>query len=171
MGDKTQLASFAFTTRFKTYQVIFGVVAAIAVTNFIAVVAGGLIGSAVDTGIIRTISCILFILFGVWTLLGKNDETEKTNNKVIINPFFTVLFFFFIAEFGDKTQIATLTLAANGSPLAVFIGAFFGMLLANLLGIALGVFLGKKLPTSAIKWVSAILFIGIGLAGLITIII
>ncbi|AKL98636.1 TMEM165/GDT1 family protein [Endomicrobium proavitum] len=171
MGDKTQLVALAFTARFKAYQVILGVAAATALTNFIAVVAGGLISSAVNVEIIKIVSFILFILFGLWTAFGKEEENADTQKKVIISPFFTVALFFFISEFGDKTQIAAMTIAANGSPAAVFAGAVLGMFCANLVGICAGIFLGKKLPVNVIKYIAAALFIAVGVSGLIFILV
>ncbi|MDR2192237.1 MAG: TMEM165/GDT1 family protein [Endomicrobium sp.] len=167
MGDKTQLAALAFTARFKTSQVIVAIAAATALTNLIAVCAGGLISDILPVGIIKTASYVLFILFGLWTLLDKNEDEKGVQKKVIINPFFTVAILFFISEFGDKTQIAAMTLAMNENPIGVFFGAFSGMFLANLLGIAVGLILGKKLPAKTIKYIAASLFIIIGTAGLI----
>ena len=168
MGDKTQLASLAFTARFKVSHVIAAIAAATVLTNLIAVFAGGFISGFLPLRIIKTVSYVLFILFGVWTVLAKSEDEKGADKKVIINPFFTVAILFFISEFGDKTQIATMTLAMNEPPLGVFLGAFCGMFCANLLGIAVGIMLGKKLPAKTIKYVSAALFITIGAAGLIS---
>jgi putative Ca2+/H+ antiporter (TMEM165/GDT1 family) len=168
MGDKTQLAALAFTARFKVSQVIAAIAAATAFTNLIAVCAGSLISGFLHIEIIKTVSYILFILFGLWTLFGGKEDEKSARKKVIINPFFTVAILFFISEFGDKTQIATMTLAMNASAPGVFLGAFSGMFCANLIGIAAGVLLGKKLPAGAIKYVSAALFIIAGSAGLIS---
>jgi putative Ca2+/H+ antiporter (TMEM165/GDT1 family) len=168
MGDKTQLAALAFTTRFKVSQVIAAIAAATALTNLIAVCAGSLISVALPIGIIKIVSYVLFIMFGLWTLLGREEDEEGAQKKVIINPFFTVAILFFISEFGDKTQIASMTLAMNAKPAGVFLGAFSGMFCANLIGIAVGLALGRKLPAKMIKYISAALFITIGAAGLIT---
>ncbi len=170
MGDKTQLLSMAFTTRFKAYQVIAAISAATLLNNLIAVVAGSLLSGALPVSAIKTASCVLFILFGLWTVWGADNENgEKKPDKFIINPFFTVAIMFFISEFGDKTQIAAMTLAMNESPLYVFIGASLGMICANLIGITAGVLVAKKIPPHIIKWCSAILFIVIGFIGFWTV--
>lgn len=165
MGDKTQLMAMAFTTRFKPLQVFSAISTAIILNNLIAVIAGSLIAGIFPISIIKIVSFILFILFGLWTIYDGNSQEEKKTEKTIINPFFTIAIFFFLSEFGDKTQIAAMTLAMNQNPLYVFIGACAGMIAANLIGIFIGVFVSKNLPSHIIKWISAIIFIAIGLIG------
>lgn len=170
MGDKTQLMAMAFTTRFKASQVILAISAATILNNLIAVAAGSLISGVFSINIIKIASFVLFILFGLWTLAGNEEEEGDSKvKKVFINPFFTVAILFFISEFGDKTQIAAMTLAMNRPPVYVLIGASLGMICANLIGIAVGVFMGKTIPSHIIRWVSAGLFILIGLAGFFSI--
>lgn len=164
MGDKTQLMAMAFTTRFKVIVVILAVICATILNNLLAVVTGHLIAGVFPLTIIKVISFIFFIFFGLWTIYGDNNE-KTSDKKVIINPFFTVAILFFISEFGDKTQIATMTLAMNQSPVFVFIGATLGMIGANLIGIGAGTLLVKKIPEAVIKWVVALIFILIGVAG------
>ena len=166
MGDKTQLMSMALTARFKVSQIVLGISAAIILNNVIAVVAGGLISGLFPIGIIKTVSYALFIGFGIWTIYGGVHEDEKENsNKIFLTPFFTVFILFFISEFGDKTQIATMTLAMNQSPVCVLTGACIGMICANLIGIYAGVMIWENIPPYIIKLVSAGLFISIGLIG------
>ena len=166
MGDKTQLVAMAFTARFKASQVILAISAASILNNLIAVTAGSFLSGVFSLSVIKITAYILFILFGFWTISGGKDGEEKSGKKIIINPFFTVAIFFFISEFGDKTQIAAMTLTMNyGSPVYVLIGASAGMICANLIGIGAGVLLGKKVPAEVIKLVSAAIFILFGLAG------
>jgi putative Ca2+/H+ antiporter (TMEM165/GDT1 family) len=166
MGDKTQLTAMAFTAKFKPVTVIAAVSFAVLLTNLAAVAAGSFLSGILPFGIIKIVSCVLFILFGVWTLAAKDGAEGEGRGKTIINPFFTVAFMFFISELGDKTQIAAMTLAMNENPYGVFAGASLGMICANLAGIGAGILLGKKLPEKAIKYFSAALFIIIGAAGL-----
>ncbi|MDR1941016.1 MAG: TMEM165/GDT1 family protein [Endomicrobium sp.] len=171
MGDKTQLTAMAFTSRFKPGLVIAAISAASVLTNFAAVAAGGFFSEILPFNIIKIVSYILFILFGVWTLAAKEDKESGgagRKAKVIINPFFTVACLFFISELGDKTQIAAMTLAMNENPYGVFAGASLGMICANLVAIGVGILLGKKLPQKAVKYFSAALFIIIGAAGFIS---
>jgi putative Ca2+/H+ antiporter (TMEM165/GDT1 family) len=166
MGDKTQLMAMTFTARFKASRVIFAISAATILNNLIAVTAGSFLSSAFSLSAIKIVSYALFILFGFWTIYGGKENGEKDDKKVIINPFFTVAIFFFISEFGDKTQIAAMTLAMNyGMPVYVLIGACTGMICANLIAIIVGVFLGKKIPSEVIKLASAAIFIIFGFMG------
>ncbi|MCL1901954.1 MAG: TMEM165/GDT1 family protein [Endomicrobia bacterium] len=166
MGDKTQLVAMAFTARFKASQVILAISAATILNNLIAVTAGSFLSGAFSLSVIKIIAYILFILFGFWTIYGGKDDGENSGKKIIINPFFTVAIFFFISEFGDKTQIAAMTLTMNyAAPVYVLIGASAGMICANLIGIGAGVILGKKVPAETIKFISAAIFILFGLAG------
>jgi len=168
MGDKTQLAALAFTAKYKTATVIAAISAAILAVNFIAVCAGSILAGVLPLNAIKIVSCVLFIFFGLWTLFLKEKEGENKNPKTKAGPFFTVFILFFVSEFGDKTQIAAMTLSMSQSPVFVFLGASLGMICANLIGISAGVLLGKKLPSKHIKIISAALFIIIGVAGLIT---
>jgi putative Ca2+/H+ antiporter (TMEM165/GDT1 family) len=166
MGDKTQLMAMTFTARFKALQVIFAISLATIVNNLIAVTAGSLLSGAFSLSVIKIASYALFILFGFWTIYGGKEDEGKADKKVIINPFFTVAIFFFISEFGDKTQIAAMTLTMNyGTPAYVLIGACAGMICANLIAIVVGMFLGKKIPSEVIKFASAAIFILFGLTG------
>lgn len=166
MGDKTQLIAMAFTARFKALHVILAISAATILNNLIAVTAGSFLSGAFSLSVIKIVACCLFIIFGFWTLLGSSEEEGNSEKKVLINPFFTVAIFFFISEFGDKTQIAAMTLTMNyGTPVYVLLGASAGMICANLIGICVGVFLGKKIPAGTIKLVSAVIFILFGLIG------
>ncbi|MDR1195273.1 MAG: TMEM165/GDT1 family protein [Endomicrobium sp.] len=166
MGDKTQLMAMTFTARFKASQVILAISAATIFNNLIAVTAGSLLSGAFSLSVIKIAAYALFILFGFWTLYGNDDGKTGAEKKVFINPFFTVAIFFCISEFGDKTQIAAMTLAMNyGTPFIVLAGASAGMICANLIGITIGVVLGKKVPAKIMKWASALIFIIFGLIG------
>lgn len=165
MGDKTQLMAMACTARFKASQVILGISAATILNNAIAVIAGGLISGMFPMDIIRTVSYALFICFGIWTVCATEESDARSSKKTLINPFFTVAVMFFLSEFGDKTQIAAMTLAMNRPPVYVLIGASAGMICANIIGISIGVILGKKIPSHIIRLAAAGLFLAIGLIG------
>ncbi|MCL2800003.1 MAG: TMEM165/GDT1 family protein [Endomicrobia bacterium] len=171
MGDKTQIITMAFAARFNVIQVILAVSAAVILNNAIAVAAGALFSGILPVTVIKSVSYTLFIIFGIWTLTGKSNE-EKDSGKVIVNPFFTVFIFFFISEFGDKTQLATMSLSMKyASPVFVLAGASLGMIAANVIGITAGVFLGKKVPANMIKRIAGIIFIAFGIIGFFEIII
>ncbi len=106
-----------------------------------------------------------FILFGLWTIRG--DELKDEDKRFSFSPFWTVAIAFFIAEMGDKTQLATVALAAKYQMvLPVWAGTTTGMMIADAFGIGVGIMLGKKIPERFIKWGSAAIFILFGFYGL-----
>ena len=167
MGDKTQFASMAFAAKFKASQVVLAISVSTVLNNALAVAAGSLISGVLSVSIIKTVSYALFILFGLWVLRGGDSKEDEAGGKLIINPFWTIAAFFFISEFGDKTQIAAMTIAMKyGAPVQVFAGASMGMICANLIGIGAGAAIGEKAPPYIIRWVSAGIFFVFGFAGL-----
>jgi len=166
LGDKTQLLTLAYATRFSTGVVVGGVAAAVMVLNALAVAAGSLLGRlperAVGIG-----AGLLFIGFAVWTLLDREDEEDaeahaeeeaEAEARRGRPGFVTVAGGFFVAELGDKTQLATAALAARGNPLAVWAGATLGMLAADGLAIVVGRIVGKRLPQDVLRYIAAALF-------------
>ncbi|MDR3112665.1 MAG: TMEM165/GDT1 family protein [Elusimicrobiota bacterium] len=164
MGDKTQLLALSFALRFKTITVILAIMAATLLNHFAAVLLGHWTSGFLPVKLISFISGILFIFFGLWTLKGDSLDEKDGKNEIILNPFFTVAIAFFIAEMGDKTQLATLTLSIkHPSFISVLAGSSFGMIIADALGIAVGIILGKSLPEKTIKYSAAFLFIVFGI--------
>ncbi len=165
MGDKTQLLAMALACRFRWYTVMLGVFAATLANHFLAVVAGTYITGFIPLWYVRVAASASFILFGFWTLHG--DTLEGEDKRFHYSPFWTVAVAFFFAEMGDKTQLATVALAAEyKNILDVWLGTTTGMLIADAIGIGVGVVLGKKIPERLIKWVAAFLFISFGISGL-----
>ena len=165
MGDKTQLLAMAFATRFRWQTVLWGVFAATAANHLFAVVVGNYLTNIIPLTYIRIAAAISFILFGLWTLRG--DELGDEDKKFNFSPFWTVTLAFFIAEMGDKTQLATVALAAEfNTIMPVWIGTTTGMLIADAVGIIVGIVLHKKIPEKQIKWFAAMVFIAFGLWGL-----
>jgi Ca2+/H+ antiporter, TMEM165/GDT1 family len=165
MGDKTQLLAMALACRFRWQTVMLGVFAATLGNHFLAVVVGTYLTELIPLFYVQIAASASFILFGFWTLRG--DSLEGEDKRFNYSPFWTVAIAFFLAEMGDKTQLATVALAAEyKSILAVWLGTTTGMLIADALGICVGVVLGKKIPERLIKWVAALIFIFFGLSGL-----
>lgn len=166
MGDKTQFLAMSFATKNNAYKVLFAILLATLANFSITVAIGQLITTVVPIDIISLAASISFIGFGLWTLRGEKskEENKKASRFGIVG---TVFVAFFIAEFGDKTQLTTISLAAQyqNAP-SVLIGATLGMLVADGIGIAVGVVLGKHIPERIIKWVSAIIFVVFGLVGI-----
>ena len=165
MGDKTQFIAMSLAAKHNPYKVLFGIFLA-TVANFAIMVAiGQVITTVVPLDIISFAASLSFIAFGLWTLKPEKakEEKPKLSRFGVVG---TVAVAFFIAEFGDKTQLTTISLAAEyQSALAVLVGAVLGMLVADGLGIVVGVVLGKHIPERTLKWISAAIFIVFGLVG------
>lgn len=165
MGDKTQFVAMLFASRYSPSKVLFAIFLAV-VANFAIVVAiGEALTTIIPLDIISLAASLSFIGFGLWNIREEKPEGEKFKVSKF-GVVATVAFTFFIAEFGDKTQLATLSLAAQyQNPLTVLIGATLGMLVADGVGIVIGVVFCRRLPQRALKWVSAVTFVAFGLVG------
>lgn len=165
MGDKTQLLGMAFATRFKAMTVLAGVLVATLANHFLAVSLGNYLTSIIPLNHIQIAAAISFVFFGLWTIRG--DSLDGEDKKDYINPFWTVTIAFFIAEMGDKTQLASIALAAKYHSLWwVLFGTTTGMMISNMIGIMVGVVFGKKIPERAVKVFSASIFILFGYLGM-----
>jgi putative Ca2+/H+ antiporter (TMEM165/GDT1 family) len=164
MGDKTQLLAMAFASRYPWKKVLWGVFVATLCNHFLAVLAGDYLTVLVPIDFIKIAAAASFILFGLWTLRGDTlgDEDRRFN----FGPFWTVTMGMFLAEMGDKTQLATIVLAARyESIIPVWLGTTTGMVIADAIGIIVGVVLGKNIPERFVKWFAALVFIAFGLFG------
>jgi putative Ca2+/H+ antiporter (TMEM165/GDT1 family) len=163
LGDKTQLVALGFGARYRLAPVLAGVVAAYAVTNLLSVVIGGLLGAALPTRAIGLGGGVLFLGFAVWTLASGDEDDEEAPEVGDRSVFLTVAVAMFVAELGDKTMRATATLAAQGDPVLVWIGATIGIILSGSLGVLVGRAFGARLPERATRIGSAVLFAVFGL--------
>jgi putative Ca2+/H+ antiporter (TMEM165/GDT1 family) len=165
MGDKTQLLAMAFACKFRWQTVMWGVFAATATNHLMAAAAGSYLAAIVPMTYIKIAAATSFIIFGLWTIRG--DTLEGEDKKYKYSPFWTVTIAFFIAEMGDKTQLATIALAVEyNTIIPVWMGTTIGMIISNGIGIIVGNVMGKHIPERAIKWISALIFIAFGGYGL-----
>ncbi|MFZ5974699.1 MAG: TMEM165/GDT1 family protein [Bacillota bacterium] len=167
MGDKTQLLAMAFATRYKASKVLIGVFLATVFNHALAVAVGSFIAGFESAQIwIQGIASLSFVLFGLWTIRGDKLEGEE-NRTTRFGAVATVTLAFFLAEMGDKTQLATIALSAKfaQTPAGVLIGTTTGMLIADGIGIIIGVVMCRKIPERTIKLVSAVAFILFGFIG------
>jgi len=163
LGDKTQLLVLGFAARYPFWKIMSAVLSATAILMAVAVIFGGAINRYIPPFYVQLAAGSIFIAFGLWTLLGK-EEGEGEKAKGDKNPFLIVFSSFFLAELGDKTQLAALALSAKyGAPFQVWIGATLGMAGINVLAALAGSWLGKFIPEKAIKSFSAAIFIIFGL--------
>ena len=167
MGDKTQLLAMAFATKYKASKVLLGVFLATMLNHALAVAIGTYLTKFEGADIwIQGIASLSFIFFGLWTIRG--DRLEGEENRVSkYGAIATVAIAFFIAEMGDKTQLATIALAAKfpESPIWLLFGTTTGMMIADGIGIIIGVVMCKRIPERSVKLVSAGVFIFFGFLG------
>ena len=163
MGDRTQLLSLVLATRYrKPWPILAGVLIATLANHALAGVVGVWIGHQLRPAILDAAVGVSMIGMSLWML--KPDELdEKDGSRSLRGVFLTTLVAFFIAEIGDKTQIATVALAAGYSSLgAVVAGTTCGMMLANAPVVFLGNAFAGRLPMRAIHTTTTVLLIGIG---------
>lgn len=167
MGDKTQLLAMAFATKYKASKVMIGVFIATVFNHALAVAVGNYITRFDSAQMwIQGIASLSFIFFGLWTIRG--DKLDGEENRVTkFGPIITVTIAFFIAEMGDKTQLATIALATKfpDNAIGVLVGTTTGMMIADAIGIIIGVVLCRKIPERTVKLVSAVAFMLFGFIG------
>lgn len=160
LGDKSQLMAMTFATRYKPLPVLLAITAATAVVHAVSVGIGYGLGIALPTGPISLIAGVAFVAFGAWTLRGDElTDDEKTKaERSTASAFWAVGGAFFLAELGDKTMLATITLATQHGWFGTWLGSTIGMVAADALAILVGRLLGKHLPDRVIKYGAAALF-------------
>lgn len=169
MGDKTQLLAMAFATRYHPGKVLLAVFLATLVNHALAVAFGRFLTAIVPFDIISFLAAVSFIGFGLWTIRGDTLSGEE-RRQTRFGPVVTVAVAFFLAEMGDKTQLATVSLAAAYRNAGhVLAGTTLGMVVADAFGIIAGVILRRHIPEKGIKYFAASVFILFGLAGIYTV--
>lgn len=167
MGDKTQLLAMAFAGKYRARQVMAGVLLATVLNHGLAVAVGTYLAGVIPMTAVSIAAGLAFVLFGLWTLRGDTlgDEAKKASR---FGPVVTVAIAFFLAEMGDKTQLATIALAADfRNPLWVLAGTTLGMLVADGLGVWVGDFLCHRVSPNCMKLISAGIFIFFGFVTLV----
>ena len=160
LGDKSQLMALTFATRFKTWPVLIGITVATALVHLASVGIGYGLGAALPTDWISLVAGLAFLVFGAWTLRG-DRLTEEEQDKAELATGSAILAVggaFFLAELGDKTMLATITLATQHGWLGTWVGSTVGMVAADALAILVGRLLGRHLPEKVIKYGAAALF-------------
>jgi len=160
LGDKSQLMALAFATRFRAWQVIAGISVATAVVHLVSVGVGYGLGAALPTRWITLAAALAFFGFAVWTWRGDTltDEERSKAERATRAAVVTVGAAFFLAELGDKTMLATITLATTNDWVGVWVGSTAGMVAADALAIVVGRFLGTRLPERVVRYGAAALF-------------
>lgn len=169
IGDKTQLLAFLLAARFKKpVPIILGILAATIVNHGLAGAVGAWITATVSPDILRWVLGLSFIGMAIWTLIPDKIEEEETQVAKRFGVFGATLITFFLAEMGDKTQIATVALAAHyANPLWVVAGTTLGMLIADVPAVFVGDKLANKIPMKLVHSIAAGVFALLGLATLL----
>lgn len=164
IGDKTQLLAFILAARFKKpLPIIAGIFCATVVNHGLAGALGAWISSAVSPDVLRWLLGLSFIGMAIWTMIPDKIEDEETKVAGPLGVFGATLVTFFLAEMGDKTQIATIAMAAHYSnPLLVVIGTTLGMLIADVPAVFVGDKFAAKIPMKLVHGMAAVLFAVMG---------
>jgi len=169
IGDKTQLLAFILAARFKKpVPIIIGILCATIINHGLAGALGAWITTTISPEILRWILGASFIGMAVWTLIPDKIEDEETQVASKLGVFGATFITFFLAEMGDKTQIATIAMAAHyGTPLVVVAGTTLGMLLADVPAVFIGDKLASKIPMRLVHSIAAAIFAALGVATLL----
>jgi putative Ca2+/H+ antiporter (TMEM165/GDT1 family) len=168
IGDKTQLLAFILAAKFrKPLPIVLGIFVATVANHAFAGAIGAWITSLIGPETLRWVLGISFIAMAIWTLIP--DKFDEDDAKLArMGVFGTTLIAFFLAEMGDKTQIATVALAAQYQALvAVVAGTTLGMMLANVPAVFLGDRIADRMPTRVVHAVAAAIFAVLGVATLL----
>jgi putative Ca2+/H+ antiporter (TMEM165/GDT1 family) len=169
IGDKTQLLAFILAARFKKpLPIILGILVATLLNHGLAGSAGAWITTVIGPEVLRWLLGLSFIGMAIWTLIPDEIEEEETHIARRFGVFGATLVTFFLAEMGDKTQLATVALAAHyATPLLVVIGTTLGMLIADVPAVFIGDRLSGRIPMRLVHGVAAAIFALLGIATLV----
>ena len=169
IGDKTQLLAFILAARFKKpLPIILGILCATVVNHGLAGALGAWITTTISPEMLRWILGASFIGMAIWTLIPDKIEEEETQVAKHLGVFGATLITFFLAEMGDKTQIATVAMAAKfPDPILVVIGTTLGMLIADVPAVFVGDRFAAKIPMKLVHSIAAGIFAILGIATLL----
>ncbi|MFN0092034.1 MAG: TMEM165/GDT1 family protein [Acidimicrobiales bacterium] len=169
LGDKSQLMALAFAARYRALPVLVGITAATAVVHAISVLVGAVLGASLPTRTISVVAALAFFGFAVWTLRGDQLSAEESTkaSRSVRSAVLAASGAFFLAELGDKTMLATITLATTEGALGTWAGSTIGMVAADALAILVGKQLGQRLPERVIRIGAAGAFAVFGLVLLV----
>jgi putative Ca2+/H+ antiporter (TMEM165/GDT1 family) len=168
MGDKTQLLAMLLAARFKRpVPIILGILVATLANHALAGAVGGWVAQALGPNVLRWVIGLSFIGMAVWMLIPDKIDDEAVDGRQRFGVFGTTVLAFFLAEMGDKTQIATVALAARYTDLvAVVTGTTLGMMLANVPAVFLGDAIARRVSMRLVHGIAALIFAVLGVATL-----
>ncbi|MCU1352052.1 MAG: hypothetical protein JWM05_1261 [Acidimicrobiales bacterium] len=164
LGDKSQLMALTFAARYRALPVLIGITLATALVHAVSVAIGALLGHAIPTTAITVVAGVAFLAFAGWTLRGDKLTDSDTDRaaRPARSAVVAASIAFFLAELGDKTMLATITLATREGVVGTWAGSTVGMVFADGLAIGVGKMLGTHLPEKAIRYGASALFLIFG---------
>ncbi len=165
LGDKSQLVALWFSTRYRWPVVLAGVTAATLVVHLGSVWIGRVFDDLIPERVLAIVVGLSFYVFAWWSIRGDSLEEVDMRERAVplLGSFGIVALAFFLSELGDKTQLATVSLAGHDpSFVGVWLGSTAGMVAADALAIAIGLALGRNLPHRAIGRAAGVLFVLFG---------
>jgi putative Ca2+/H+ antiporter (TMEM165/GDT1 family) len=164
LGDKSQLMALAFATRYRFWPTILGITLATLLVHAGSVAIGRIAAAALPVGPINIVAGLAYLAFAVWTIrgdeLGSGDEARaQREGRWAVLAIFTA---FFLAELGDKTMLATVTLATTNEPIGTWLGSTVGMVAADALAVGAGALLASRLSGRWVKMFAAASFVVFG---------
>lgn len=165
IGDKTQLLALLLAARFrKPWPIIWGIVVATLANHFLAGAMGNWVAGFFSPATLSWVLAASFVAVALWTLIPDKLDDDESSSFKRYGPFLTTLIAFFLAEMGDKTQVATVMLAAQYPHfLLVVLGTTLGMLIANVPVVLAGNFAAERLPLTLIRRLAAAAFAALAL--------
>lgn len=160
IGDKSQLVCMLLASRHRGWPVLLGAVCAFAILNLLAVLVGSALAGVIPSDWLRWGVAALFLGFGIKALLAKDeDENEEIEEMPYRGVFITAFLMIFLAELGDKTQLAVAGLGATEAAVPVYVGATLALAATSLLGVVGGRWLTRKISTQLLHRIGGVMFI------------
>ena len=165
LGDKSQLMALAFATRYRFWPTMLGIFLATLLVHAGSVAIGRIAAAALPVGPINIAAGLAYLAFAAWTIRGdelgaENEARAQRDGRWAVLAIGTA---FFLAELGDKTMLATVTLAATHEPIGTWLGSTVGMVAADALAVGAGAVIARRVSPNAIKAFAAISFVIFGL--------
>ena len=168
IGDKTQLLAFLLAARFRRpLPIVLGIFVATVANHAFAAAVGALVSQLLGAGVMRWVLGLSFLAMAAWVLTPDEIDAEEAQ-LAKYGVFLTTLIAFFVAEMGDKTQVATVALAARYESMAAIVaGTTFGMMLANVPAVYFGERIANRVPLRLVHGIAALIFAVLGIATLL----
>jgi putative Ca2+/H+ antiporter (TMEM165/GDT1 family) len=164
LGDKTQIAVLVLSTKTKKYaHLLAGVMLAFILTDGLAILLGNVIANRIPMDYVRIGAGVMFIIFGVMTLINKEDDDEEGSYE-LKSPFVSGFGLILVSEMGDKTQLASALFATQYDPVMVFVGVVLALFLLSSMAVYVGRMLMEKINKNTISRAAGVLFIVIGIS-------